>query len=201
MTMKKAVLTGCSLGLIMPSVSLALLSFGISGELTAGRLNLTLMLWPSIVMLVTGWRSTVPGIMITISAIAINCLIYSSIAIALRACAQAAKRPREGSAPPPLNARTPTSKRVVLASATTAMTVSGILLSLMWFRASVPTALRSVALRRALWPSSLMLVRGWCCTVPGIMITASAIAINCLTYIGIALLARACIRVLARYGR
>jgi hypothetical protein len=44
------------------------------------------------------------------------------------------------------------------------------------------------------WPSSVMLTLDWCCTVLGILITASSVAINCLIYIAIGLLLRAGIR-------
>jgi hypothetical protein len=48
-----------------------------------------------------------------------------------------------------------------------------------------------------LWPSSVMLTSGWCSTVPGILITISSIAINCLLYVCVALLLRACVRLIA----
>jgi threonine/homoserine/homoserine lactone efflux protein len=43
-----------------------------------------------------------------------------------------------------------------------------------------------------------MLTAGWCCTVAGILITISSIAINCLTYAGIALLFRVGLRAIKR---
>jgi hypothetical protein len=46
--------------------------------------------------------------------------------------------------------------------------------------------------RVILWPSSIMITVGWCSTAAGIMTTISSIAINCLLYVGIALLLRRC---------
>jgi hypothetical protein len=36
------------------------------------------------VMLIVGWRRTIPGMMITASAVAINCLLYMLVAYSLR---------------------------------------------------------------------------------------------------------------------
>jgi len=47
-------------------------------------------------------------------------------------------------------------------------------------------------LRVILWPSSIMITIGWCCTAAGIMTTISSIAINCLLYIGITLSLKRC---------
>jgi hypothetical protein len=44
------------------------------------------VLWPSSAMLTLGWCCTVPGIMTTISSVAINCLLYMAIALLLRTC-------------------------------------------------------------------------------------------------------------------
>ena len=38
-------------------------------------------LWPSFIMLTLGWRTTPAGILITISSVAINCLVYGSVAV------------------------------------------------------------------------------------------------------------------------
>jgi hypothetical protein len=37
------------------------------------------VLWPSSVMLVVGWRTTIPGIIITASSVVINCLLYMAL--------------------------------------------------------------------------------------------------------------------------
>ena len=75
------VLISAMLGLIVPVIALTLLSFGLPSDFMAGNLNLTRVLWPPYVMLVVGWHSTLRGIVITISAILINCLIYITIAL------------------------------------------------------------------------------------------------------------------------
>lgn len=56
-------------------------------------------------------------------------------------------------------------------------------------------------LRNIFWPFSVMLTTGWCCTVPGLLITVAAMVYNCLTYMGIALLLRACVNFVAHRGR
>ena len=60
------------------------------------------------------------------------------------------------------------------------------------------TAGSSINLTRLLWPSSMMLTVTWRCTVPGIMTTLSSIAINCLLYMGTALLLRS---IFIRFGK
>ncbi len=39
--------------------------------------------WLSSLVRVTGWRSTIPGMMITASSVVINCWLYMAIAYAL----------------------------------------------------------------------------------------------------------------------
>jgi hypothetical protein len=56
-------------------------------------------------------------------------------------------------------------------------------------------------LRTIFWPFSVMLTTGWCRTVPGLLITVAAVAYNCLTYIGMALLLRVCVNLIAHRGR
>jgi len=70
---------------MMVSVAvLALMWFGVAGVLRVGNTDLIYVFWPSSVMLVLGWRSTIPGVMITISSVAINCLVYMVVAVLLR---------------------------------------------------------------------------------------------------------------------
>jgi hypothetical protein len=82
-TARRLALVGAALGLL---VSVTILSFlwryGILEWRIGGSksLDLTLLLWPSSVMLVDGWRRTVPGILITLPSVVINCLIYAVIA-------------------------------------------------------------------------------------------------------------------------
>ena len=88
MTTRQVLLAGGIVGLSVSGVVLALLWFGVSGVLTAGRTDLMYVFWPSSVMLVVGWRSTIQGLMITASSVVINCLLYMALAYALRRVAQ-----------------------------------------------------------------------------------------------------------------
>ncbi len=67
----------------MSSVVLALIWFGVGGILDVGGTDLMYVFWPSSVMLVVGWRSTIRGVMISASSVVINCLQYMAIAYAL----------------------------------------------------------------------------------------------------------------------
>jgi hypothetical protein len=53
--------------------------------LILGQNDLMYLIWPSSIMLVRGWRSTFPGIIITVSSVVINCITYIAIAVLLRA--------------------------------------------------------------------------------------------------------------------
>jgi hypothetical protein len=83
MTTRRVLIVGGTIGLLVSSVVLALLWFGVSGVLIIGKTDLMYVFWPSSVMLVTGWRSTIPGVMITASSVVINCLLYMAFAYAL----------------------------------------------------------------------------------------------------------------------
>jgi len=83
LTTRQVLLAGGIVGLSVSGVVLALLWFGVSGVLIVGRTDLMYVFWPSSVMLVVGWRSTIPGIMITASSVVINCLLYMALAYAL----------------------------------------------------------------------------------------------------------------------
>ena len=65
---------------------MVLLGFGVSGVLFVRGTDLMYVLWPSSVMLIVGWRSTLPGIMITALSVTINCGMYAAIALLLRVC-------------------------------------------------------------------------------------------------------------------
>lgn len=80
------------IGLIVSGIMLALLAFGVSGVLTVGKTDLMYILWPSSMMLIVGWRTTVAGITITAFAVALNCLLYAGGAILLRLTAIATLR-------------------------------------------------------------------------------------------------------------
>src|ERR1700756_1159750 len=83
MTTRQVLIIGGIVGLLVSSAVLALLWFGVAGVLVIGKIDLTYVFWPSSVMLVTGWRSTIPGMMITASSVVINCLLYMAFAYAL----------------------------------------------------------------------------------------------------------------------
>jgi len=83
MTTRQILIVGGTVGLLVSSALLALLWFGAAGVLVIGKTDLMYVFWPSSVMLVTGWRSTIPGMMITASSVVINCLLYMAFAYAL----------------------------------------------------------------------------------------------------------------------
>lgn len=83
MTTRQVLLVGGIVGLTVSSAVLALLWFGVSGVLVMGKTDLMYVFWPSSVMLVTGWRSTILGMMITASSVVINCLLYMALAYTL----------------------------------------------------------------------------------------------------------------------
>jgi hypothetical protein len=88
MTTRQVLIAGGIVGLLVSSAVLTLIWFGVAGVLNVGRTDLMYVLWPSSVMLVGGWRSTIPGVMITASSVVINCLLYMALAYALLRVAQ-----------------------------------------------------------------------------------------------------------------
>jgi len=83
MTTRQVLIVGGIAGMLVSSAVLALFWFGVAGVLVIGKTDLMYYFWPSSVMLVSSWRSTIPGIMITTSSIVINCLLYMALAYAL----------------------------------------------------------------------------------------------------------------------
>jgi len=83
MTRRFVLSIGGAIGLAVSCFVLALLWYGFSGLLVVGHTNLRHYLWPSFIMLTYGWRSTPAGIMITVSSVAINCLLYMAVAYSL----------------------------------------------------------------------------------------------------------------------
>jgi hypothetical protein len=83
MTTRQVLIVGGIVGLIVSSAVLALLWFGVAGVLYLGDTNLMYIFWPSSMMLLVGWRSTIHGMMITATSIAINCLLYIGLSYAL----------------------------------------------------------------------------------------------------------------------
>jgi hypothetical protein len=80
---RTVLLIGVIIGLTTSGVVLTLLWFGVSGVMYVGGTDLRRLFWPSSIVLVTSWRSTIPGVMITISAVVIDCLLYMAIAYAI----------------------------------------------------------------------------------------------------------------------
>jgi hypothetical protein len=89
-----------------------------------------------------------------------------------------------------------TTRQTVAAGGVVGLAVSVVVLALLLKYGIWEIMLGNVDLRAVLWPSSVMVTVGWCCTVPGILTTVFSIAINCLIYIAVALLLRTGIRAL-----
>ncbi|MBV9075720.1 MAG: hypothetical protein JOZ10_19015 [Acidobacteria bacterium] len=80
----RIVLGSCVIALVACICILILLASGTAGVLIlAGRLDLMYVLWPSSLMLVVGWGKTPFGIMITLLSVALNCALYTAIALGL----------------------------------------------------------------------------------------------------------------------
>jgi len=85
MSKRATILGGVIVGLAVSSVILVLMGFGVSGVLRAGYgIDLIYVLWPSSLMLTTGWRTTPTGILMTVNSVALNCAMYAPLALALR---------------------------------------------------------------------------------------------------------------------
>ena len=96
LTKKRTAIIGAILGLLVCAAVLILLDlYGVWYLLPIGHTDLRVLLWPSSVMLTVGWRTTLPGVLITLSSIAINCMVYAGIAIALHACFGRVKKLRQ----------------------------------------------------------------------------------------------------------
>jgi hypothetical protein len=76
------------LGLLAPSAVLTLMWYGVSGVLFVGHTYLGHVFWPSSIMLTGDWCCTLPGVLITTSSVAINCLLYMAFAYSLWAVAR-----------------------------------------------------------------------------------------------------------------
>ena len=89
MTTRHTAAIGGGVGLIVPTIVLVLLwRYGI-WKIMFRSIDLRAVLWPSSVMLTAAWCSTLPGILSTVSSVAINCLLYISLALILRAAVRA----------------------------------------------------------------------------------------------------------------
>jgi hypothetical protein len=85
MTIRQLLLSAATIGLVVSIATLTLIGFGVAGVLTVHHIDLMYVVWPSSLILTTGWRTTVHGITLTVASVFLNCLTYSVIAVLLRA--------------------------------------------------------------------------------------------------------------------
>lgn len=85
MSRNQAAIIGAASGLVVPAITLAFLGSGLGFTIVMGKVNLTYLLWPSSRMLLVGWHTTARGILTTVLAVLINCLLYAVAALLLRA--------------------------------------------------------------------------------------------------------------------
>lgn len=83
MKRKHSAIVGATVALMVSASILSLMWYGVSGVVRLRNLDLTIVFWPSSLMLTTGWRSSFHGIAITILSIAANCLLYAGIAVVI----------------------------------------------------------------------------------------------------------------------
>ncbi len=84
LTKKRTAIVGGIVGLVVCITILVLLDlYGVWYLFPIGHSDLRVILWPSSVMLTVGWRTSVPGVLITLSSIAINCMVYALAALVL----------------------------------------------------------------------------------------------------------------------
>ena len=88
MTTRQVALIGGAVGLVLSIATLVFLAWGVPAVLLSGDLDWIHVLWPSSRMLVVGWRTTTVGILITLYAVAINCLTYAAMGMGLRVILQ-----------------------------------------------------------------------------------------------------------------
>jgi hypothetical protein len=84
-TTKVIAIIGFIIGLIVACSVLCMIYFGVSGILMVGNTDLMYLVWPSGMMLLIGWHTTMQGIMTTLLAVVINCFLYLTVALLLRA--------------------------------------------------------------------------------------------------------------------
>jgi hypothetical protein len=83
MSARQAAILGGAVGLAVSAVILVLLRWGVAGILFVGNADLASLFWSSFFLLTTNWHSSVPGAAISLCAVAINCLIYAMLALAV----------------------------------------------------------------------------------------------------------------------
>src|SRR3979490_845482 len=84
MTTRRLVLSAGTVGLIVSTAILTLIAFGVAGVLFTHEIDLMRVLWPSSLILTTGWRTTAHGITFSVISVSLNCLPYSVVAVLLR---------------------------------------------------------------------------------------------------------------------
>lgn len=92
MKAKNSAIVGATIALMVSVSVLSLMWYGVSGVLRLRNLDLTGAFWPSSLMLTTGWCSSFRGITITVLSVAINCLLYAGIAVAIDTLVRAIAR-------------------------------------------------------------------------------------------------------------
>ena len=92
MTGRQAAILGGGMGLTVSAVILALMWWGVSGVLFVSNIDLASVFWPSFFLLTTRWHSSVHGAVITLCAIAINCVIYALLTAAVWAVVRSISR-------------------------------------------------------------------------------------------------------------
>lgn len=85
-------------------------------------------------------------------------------------------------------------RQVALWGGIVGLVISALILASLAFGVSGVLRVHDIDLMYVLWPSSMMLTIGWRTTAAGIATTVLSVAINFLTYAGIALVLGACIR-------
>ncbi len=79
-------MSGAVCGLVICSLVLVLMYFGVSGVLNIGDgIDVGYIVWPASLLLTVGWRSTTLGVAITVMTILLNCAMYAFVAVAIKA--------------------------------------------------------------------------------------------------------------------
>jgi hypothetical protein len=87
MSTKQTAIVASAVALIVCGTVLDLLwKYGIWEIMLFGKTDVRVILWPSSIMITAAWRGTPAGIAMTMSSIAINCILYVGVALLLRRC-------------------------------------------------------------------------------------------------------------------
>lgn len=89
-------------------------------------------------------------------------------------------------------------KRELICAFVIGLLASGAILTLMAFGVSGVLVVHKIDLMYVFWPASIILTVGWRTTFSGITTTLIAVLLNSLTYLGVAVLARATLRGILR---